>query len=387
MQNKKSTENSIQTFKPLSPLSESVDWVTGKRANLFQRLNLRARKVGLPPGTLIHIGEKKTERTTISILDYDEHQAHEQAVETIAACLPFKDKPTVTWINVEGLHQVEILRQFGEAFGLHPLVLEDILNTTQRPKMEDYDDHLYIVLKMLGYNEQSNQVTVEQVSLILTEKKVISFQEQAGDVFNPIRQRIRDSRGRMRKAGADYLAYTLLDAIVDSYFTVLEKLGEDIEFVEEELVAEPEPRTLQKIYNLKRELIFLHKSVWPLREVISALSRGESGLFEQTTTIYLRDVYDHIVQVIDLVETYRDLVTGMLDLYLSSISNRMNVVMKVLTVIATLFIPLTFITSLYGMNFKYMPELEWRWGYPMVWLAILLVTVLMLAYFRKKKWL
>ena len=223
--------------------------------------------------------------------------------------------------------------------------------------------------------------------MIVMPNLVISFQEQAGDVFDPIRQRIRNGRGQIRKSDADYLAYTLLDAIVDSYFIILEKLGEDIEALETELIDEAVPETLQEIYNIKRELIFLHKSIWPLREVVHGLSRGESPLFSETATIYLRDVYDHTVQVIDLVETYRELVTGMLDLYLSSTSNRMNSVMKVLTIIATLFIPLTFITSLYGMNFRYMPELEWRWGYTAVWVLIILVSVLMLLYFRKKKWL
>jgi magnesium transporter len=354
---------------------------------MLKLLNIRAKKAGLPPGSLVHVGKKKTERTTINILAYDERQLQAQTEATVEECLNFKDKTAVAWINVEGLHQIEILQELGQAFDLHPLVLEDILNTTQRPKLEDYSDYLYIVLKMLDYDEQNNQVTAEQVSLILNRNVVISFQEQPGDVFDAVRNRVKNGRGRLRTAGPDYLAYAMLDAIVDNYFVILEKLGEDIELLEEELIQEPTPKTLQEIYHLKRELIFLHRSVWPLREVISVLSRGETRFFKETSVIYLRDVYDHTVRVIDLVETYRDLVTGMLDLYLSNVSNRMNVVMKVLTVIATLFIPLTFITSLYGMNFKYMPELEWRWGYGAVWLIILLVTVLMLLYFRRKKWL
>jgi magnesium transporter len=288
---------------------------------------------------------------------------------------------------VEGLHQIEILQKLGQIFDLHPLVLEDILNTTQRPKQEDYDSYLYVVLKMLIYDEENQQIMAEQVSLIVMPTLVISFQEQAGDVFDPIRQRIRNGRGQIRKSDADYLAYTLLDAVVDSYFVILEKLGEDIEILESELIDETAPKTLQEIYNIKRELIFFHKSIWPLRDVIYGLIRSESTLFSETALIYLRDVYDHIVQVIDLVDTYRELVNGMLDLYLSNMSNRTNAIMKVLTIIATLFIPLTFITSLYGMNFKYMPELEWRWGYAAVWIAIILVSALMLLYFRKKKWL
>jgi magnesium transporter len=389
--NKKPTGGPNDSPKPIlrhfSPLGESVDWVTSKSTSVFKRLNIKARKVGLPPGTLVHIGEQKTERSTVTLLNYDEQHVQERVADTIDDCLAYRDKPGVTWINLEGLHQIEVLQQLGEAFSLHPLVLEDILNTTQRPKLEDYSDYLYIVLKMIHYDEQSHQITAEQVSLIVMSSLVILFQEQAGDAFDPIRQRIRDGRGRIRKSNADYLTYTLLDAIVDSYFLILERLGEDIELLEAELIDEANPQTLQEIYNLKRELIFLHRSIWPLREVVHVLSRGESNLFTETTTIYLRDVYDHTVQVIDLVETYRELVTGMLDLYLSSLSNRMNMVMKVLTVIATLFIPLTFITSLYGMNFKYMPELEWRWGYTAVWLVILLVTLSMLAFFKRKKWL
>ena len=354
---------------------------------MLKLLNIRAKKAGLPPGSLVHVGKKKTERTTINILAYDEHQLQAQTEATVEECLNFKDKTLVTWINVEGLHQIEILQELGQAFDLHPLVLEDILNTTQRPKLEDYSDYLYIVLKMLDYDEQNNHVTAEQVSLVLNRNVVISFQEQPGDVFDVVRNRVKSGRGHLRTAGPDYLAYAMIDAIVDNYFVILEKLGDDIELLEEELIQEPTPKTLQEIYRLKRELIFLHRSVWPLREVVSVLSRSETPFFKETSVIYLRDVYDHTVRVIDLVETYRDLVTGMLDLYLSGVSNRMNVVMKVLTVIATLFIPLTFITSLYGMNFKYMPELEWRWGYGVVWLVILLVTVFMLLYFRRKKWL
>jgi magnesium transporter len=216
---------------------------------------------------------------------------------------------------------------------------------------------------------------------------VISFQEVEGDVFDPIRDRIRNSKGRIRKMGADYLAYALLDAIVDNYFTVLEKLGEEIEDMEEELVTNPDPETLQTIHNLKRETIFLRKSVWPLREVISGLERRESALIKETTGIYLRDLYDHTIQVIDSVETFRDLISGMLDIYLSSISNKMNSVMKVLTIIATIFIPLTFVAGIYGMNFKFMPELEWHWGYPMIWVLMISVFISMLFYFRKKDWL
>jgi len=347
----------------------------------------RSKKAGLPPGSLIHIGEKKAEIPKITVMDYDEAHFQEKEIKTIEECFLFKDKPTVTWINIDGLHQVEILEKLGECYGLHPLVLEDILNTDQRPKMEDYGEYLYIVLRMFNYNDKSSEIESEQISLVLGPNFVFSFQEREGDTFNPIRDRIRNSKGRIRKMGADHLAYTLLDSIIDNYFIILEKLGEKIEFLEEEVVTRPRPETLQTIHHLKREMIFLRKGVWPLREVISGLERGESSLIKESTRIYLRDVYDHTIQTIDTIETYRDMVSGMLDIYLSSISNRLNAVMKVLTIIATIFMPLTFLAGIYGMNFKYMPELEWKWGYPMVWLVVIGISIFMLTYFKKKRWL
>jgi magnesium transporter len=293
----------------------------------------------------------------------------------------------VTWINVDGLHQVEVIEKLGECYGLHPLVLEDILNTDQRPKMEDYGEYIYIVLRDLDYSDKSNEIEGEQISLIVGSNFVFSFQEREGDTFDPIRDRIRNNKGRIRKMGADHLAYALLDSIVDNYFIILEKLGEKIEWLEEKLVTDPTRETLQGIHHLKRELLFLRKGVWPLREVINGLARGESSLVTEPTRIYLRDVYDHTIQTIDTIETYRDMVSGMLDIYLSSVSNRLNSVMKVLTIIATIFMPLTFLAGVYGMNFKFMPELEWRWGYPLVWLIMAGIGISMLIYFRRKKWL
>lgn len=353
------------------------------------KLNIkqRSKKAGLPPGTLVHIGEKKIEEPKITIMDYDETHFEEKEIKTVEECFAFKEKPTVTWINVDGLHQVKILEKLGECYGLHPLVLEDILNTDQRPKMEDYGEYLYIVLKILEDNDKLNEIITEQISFIVSSNFIISFQEKIGDVFNPIRERIRSGTGRIRKMGADYLVYALLDSIVDNYFAILEKVGEKIEFLEEKLITQPTSETLQIIHHLKKEMIFLRKAVWPLREVISGLERGESPLIQQKTGIFLRDVYDHTIQVIDTIESFRDMVSGMLDIYLSSVSNRLNQVMKVLTIIATIFMPLTFMAGVYGMNFKHMPELEWRWGYPLVLLIMLSVGGLMLTYFRRKKWL
>ena len=347
----------------------------------------RSRKAGLSPGTLIHIGEKKAETLKITVMDYDEAHFQEKEINTVEECFAFKNTPGVTWINIDGLHQIEILEKLGECYGFHPLVLEDILNTDQRPKMEDYGDYLYIVLRVLNYNGKSSQIETEQVSLILGPNFVFSFQESQGDAFHPVRERIRSGKGRIRTMGADYLAYALLDLIVDNYFMIMEKLGETIEFLEEKLVTQPVPETLQTIHQLKRELIFLRKAVWPLREVIGGLERGELALIKETSRVYLRDVYDHTIQVIDTIETFRDMISGMLDIYLSSVSNRLNSVMKVLTIIATIFMPLTFLAGIYGMNFKHFPELEWRWSYPVFWLVSVLISVSMLLYFKKKNWL
>ena len=354
---------------------------------MFRFIKKRSKKAGLPPGTLVHIGEKKVERVKITIIDYDEAQLKEKEVERVEECFPFRDKPYVTWINIDGIHQVAILEKLGKHFGLHPLLLEDIMHTEQRPKMEDFEDYIFVVLKALYYDEKDNEIKPEQVSLILGSTFVISFQEGEGDVFNTIRERIRKAKGRIRKMKADYLAYALVDTIVDHYFIVLEKLGEKIENMEEDLVTNPTPETLQAIHTLKRELIFLRKSVWPLREAVNSLERGESSLIHESTDIYLRDVYDHTIQVIDTIETFRDMVSVMLDIYLSSVSNKMNEVMKVLTIIATIFIPLTFIASIYGMNFKYIPELEWHWGYPAILFVMVAVGISMLAFFRRKRWL
>ncbi len=354
---------------------------------MFRFIKKRSKKAGLPPGTLVHIGEKKVERAKITIIDYDEAQLKEKEVERVEECFPFRDKPNVTWINIDGIHQVAILEKLGKHFDLHPLLLEDIMHTEQRPKMEDFEDYIFVVLKALYYDEKDNEIKPEQISLILGSTFVISFQEGEGDVFNTIRERIRKAKGRIRKMKADYLAYALVDTIVDHYFIVLEKLGEKIENMEEDLVTNPTPETLQAIHTLKRELIFLRKSVWPLREAVNSLERGESSLIHESTGIYLRDVYDHTIQVIDTIETFRDMVSGMLDIYLSSVSNKMNEVMKVLTIIATIFIPLTFIASIYGMNFKYIPELEWHWGYPAILFVMVAVGISMLAFFRRKRWL
>jgi magnesium transporter len=346
-----------------------------------------SKKIGLPPGTVVHVGEKKTEKVKITIIDYDATELQEKEAKDVEECFPFKDTPTVTWMNIDGIHDVEIIKKIGDHFNLHPLLQEDIVNTTQRPKYEDFDDHLFVVLKMLHYDTENDEIKTEQLSLVIGSNFVISFQEIEKDVFNLIRERIRNNKGRVRKMGADYLAYVLLDAVVDNYFVIMERIGDRLEDIEDKLIEDPNPEILQIIHDLKREMIFLRKSVWPLREVVSILERGESPLIQEKTQIYLRDLYDHTIQVIDNIETFRDIASGMLDIYLSSISHRMNQVMKVLTIIATIFIPLTFIAGVYGMNFKYMPELEWKSGYFLIMGLMAAIGILMLFYFKKKKWL
>jgi magnesium transporter len=347
----------------------------------------RREKVGLPPGTLVHLGEKRTEKPLITLINFNESTLDIREVASAEECAPFLSEDTVTWINVDGLHQTDLVEKFGAFFQVHPLALEDILNTDHRPKMEDYDAYVFLVLKMLFYEEAEGEVQAEQVSLILGQNYVLSFQEQRGDVFDGIRERLRTNKGRLRKSGPDYLAYALLDAIVDSYFGILEKISDQIEVMEEALVFDPTPGTLQRIHHFKREMILLRKSVWPLREVISGLQREDTPLVGKTTGIFLRDVYDHTIQVVDTVETFRDIISGMLDLYLSSMSNRMNEIMKVLTIMATIFIPLTFIVGVYGMNFAYMPELKWHWGYFGIWGIMVGIAVVMIFFFKRKKWL
>ena len=352
-----------------------------------------SKTIGMAPGSLVYVGEKKLEKPIISIIDYDQENFKEKPAENIEECFPFKESPTVTWININGLNDTDIISKIGGHFDIHHLILEDIMNTSQRPKFEESDNHIFIVLKMLYFDEKENETKAEQVSLILGPNWVISFQEKEGDVFNPIRERIRSSKGRVRKSGADYLAYLLLDAIVDNYFIILERLGEKIEGMEDELVAHPTPEKLQTIQSLKRDMIFLRKSVWPLREIISGLQRTESDLIQDSTTVYMRDLYDHTIQVIDTIESLRDMVSGMLDIYMSSISNKMNEVMKVLTIIATIFIPITFVAGIYGMNFNpeasilNMPELNWPFGYIFAWAIMISIAFSMLCYFRRKKWL
>ena len=356
----------------------------GRGAKIIKK---RSQKIGLPPGTLVHIGETSDREISVRVMDYRQDQCEEKEIKGLQECFYFADTSVISWIDVEGLHEVELIQQFGECQGFNPLMLEDIVNTDQRPKMEDFDDYLYIVVKML-HERENGGIAVEQVSLVVGANFVITFQEGLeGDAFGPIRERLRSGKGKIRSMGTDYLAYSLLDAVVDGYFAVLERVGERIEELEEEVVATPSSETVRSIHSLKREMIVLRKALWPLREVIGALERRESQLISEPVTIYLRDVYDHTIQAIDAVEAYRDILAGLLDVYLSSISNRLNEIMKFLTIVGTIFLPLTFIAGVYGMNFKNMPELNWQWGYYACWILMIVISVGMLSYFKRKKWL
>ncbi len=347
----------------------------------------RESKIGLAPGTLVHIGEKKAEKVVIRVLAYNNEKLIEKELKSVDECLDFKDQSDINlWINVDGLDRVDIIEKLGGYFNIHPLTLEDILNTEQRPKTEDYDSYIYTVLKMMLFDKKKEEIILDQVSIIIGSNYLLSFQERNGDVFDPVRERFENPASRLRKSGVDYLAYSLIDSVVDSYFLILEYFGDEIEDLEEGLVIHPSPETLTTIQKYKRGMITLRKAVWPLRELINGLQRVESDLIRESTIIYLRDIYDHTIQVIDSVEELRDILSSMVDIYLSSVSYRMNDVMKVLTVIATIFIPLTFIVGVYGMNFENMPELKWRWGYPVVMLCMAFIAISMFAYFKKRKW-
>ena len=358
------------------------------------KLIRKSRLKGQAPETLLYEGSrKKSDDVKITIFDYDEKDYMEKQAQSVEECIPFKDKSTVTWINVDGIHNVDILEKFNSCYLVHPMVLEDILDINQRPKAEDFGDYIFIVVKMLIYNEAKDDIAEEQVSFILGNNFLVTFQEaKSGDVFDIIRERIRGNKGKIRKLGSDYLAYALLDAIVDNYFIILEKIGEKIENIEAEVVVNPVPKTLYGINKLKRELIFLRKSIWPMREAVNTVARTESALIRENVLVYYRDIHDQSVHAVDTIEAFRDSVSGLLDIYLSSVSYRLNEVMKVLTIIATIFMPLTFIAGIYGMNFNTaasrvnMPELNWRFGYLFVLSLMLLVALGMLVYFKKKKW-
>ena len=345
------------------------------------------KKPGLPPGTVVHTGPKSEERVRISYLDFDAQNLTERAdVRDVSVLWGLCDSPTASWVNVDGLHDTALIERIGERFGIHPLVLEDIAHVGQRPKLEEYDEYLYVVLYQLEWHGDEEMVVEEQISLVIGSNYVFSFQERPGDDFDPIRERLRTGKGKLRERGSDHLAYALIDATVDNYFTILHRIGSATEQVELELLEEPGQDTMRKLQQIKREMLVVRRAIWPLRDVLATLMRTESALITEDTRVYLRDVHDHAVQVLESVETLRDVVGGMIDLYLSQVALRTNEAMKVLTVMASIFIPLTFIVGVYGMNFDFMPELHTRWGYPAVWAFMISTAVGLLLWFKKRGW-
>jgi magnesium transporter len=352
-----------------------------------ESLSSASEKSGLPPGSLVHVGEVHAHEHKISVINYNKSTLKKHTIKSIEELLPYKTTDTITWVIVDGLKDVSIIDAIGQHFGIHVLVLEDILNTHQRPKFEEFDGYLYIVIKAISLGNDDFNVEYEQISLLILNNFVFTFMEKPDALFDPILNRLDNDKSQIRNLGSDYLAYIIMDTVVDEYFALQDAFDELIESVEDKLLSDPSTQTLSIIQKIKRELIFLRRTVSPLRELLAAIQRSESPLLNEKTRRYFGDIYDHAIRIIEAIESYRDLIAGMLDIYLSSVSNKMNETMKVLTVFASIFIPLTFIAGVYGMNFEYMPELKWRWGYPALWFIFIGVSVFLLRFFKKKKWL
>ncbi len=353
-----------------------------------------SEKSGAPPGTILYVGREVDTSVRITLIEYNEKEFHEKTFSSFSDCILNSHEGMVRWINVDGVHNTDLVEEICNRFNIHPLTQEDIVNTNQRAKYEDYEHYAVCIMKMIYSNNEEtapneDRYITEQLSiLLLNNNTVLSFQEaESGDVFDIIRTRIRQGKGRVRKCAADYLCYALIDAVIDSYFIVLEQIGDEVEDLEEIMLHNPKPQTLNTLHKLKRQMVHLRKAVWPMRELLSLIERTETPLFTQSTFVYLRDAHDHAIRVIDTVETYRDLLSGMMDLYLSSVSNRMNEVMKTLTIITTIFVPLTFLTGVYGMNFEVLPGKNNPLGFWELCIAMLVLVFALLFYFRRRKWL
>lgn len=341
----------------------------------------------MAPGALVHLGEVKTARPTITLMEFDAKELLERRFTSIAESRAYEPSKNTLWLNVYGLHEPEVMAEIGLRFRLHPLVLEDILNTDQRPKMDDYGDYLFVVCRFFDYDAKSLRVNSDQISIVIGRNFVLTFQERPTGSFDPIRERLRAGKGLIRASGADHLAYSLMDAIVDRYFAVLEQIAEQTEKTEDDLMQHATPQVLQAIHQLKRETLNLRRAVWPLREVINGLQRTENRFFTRETQLYLRDVYDHTVHVIESLEAIRDLIGDLLDIYLSSISNRLNREVRVLTVITTLLMPATLISGIFGMNFRSMPWVDLPHGFALALTMMAVVALAMAAIFWRRKWL
>ncbi|MBN2332780.1 MAG: magnesium/cobalt transporter CorA [Deltaproteobacteria bacterium] len=350
-------------------------------------LKKKEASLGQVPGELVFIGEQKVQEVTIRVIDYDQEHLSEQYLQDIGDGIPYKETSTVTWLNINGLHDTELIREIGNGFGLHALVLEDVVNTGQRPKMEEYDDYLFFVLKMMRYDEDEGKIYSEQLSMILGKTYLLTFQERPGDVFEPVRERIRKQKGRIRKVGIDYLAYALLDTIVDNYIFIVERLGGKIEEIEDEILENPTRDVLARINAYKREINYLRKAIRPAREFILQLSRLDSDLVQEQTIPFLKDLLDLATQTVEIIDTYRDMLSDHLEIYNTGVNNRLNEIMKVLTIFSAIFIPLTFIAGIYGTNFEYLPELHYRYSYLVFWGVLVVVALVMVRFFQRRNWL
>ncbi|AXP82956.1 Magnesium transport protein CorA [Mariniflexile rhizosphaerae] len=351
------------------------------------RIKKQHKKLGKSPGSMIYTGDKSTKKLFIEVFDYNIETCIEKELSTIEEAFDFKHSDSVTWININGLNHVEEIEKLGNHYNLHPLVLEDIVSISQRPKIDEYEDYLFVVVKML-YIDKNDTIASEQVSFILGKGYVLSFQESEGDVFDAVRERIRQGKGRARSLQADYLLYILMDTIVDHYFTIIEDLGDKIEDYEDSIFSGQVNKTINKdIQDLKREILRVRRAIFPLREVINRIEKHESTLILKKTKTFYRDIYDHLIQVSENIDIYREMIWSLMDMYMTSISNKMNEVMKVLTIMASIFIPLTFIAGIYGMNFDYIPELHYKYSYFILWGVMITIFLAMLYYFKRKKWL
>lgn len=363
-----------------------------KRKRKLKKIDLRkfvskTAKGGSIPGTVEYIGQPRAEDVRLEVLEYNETTTKESVIGTVEELEGYLKHPGIKWIQVTGVHNSEILNEIGKQFNIISLDLEDIANTTQRPRIEEREGYIFMVFKVLQLDPESREVSIEQVSIVLGSDYVLSFHETTPQIFETLQTRIIAGLGRVRKMESDYLVFAITDIIIDQYFTLIEDIGETIEETEEELIASPGQSSQEAIYKLKRRLGYVKKTIWPAREVLNQLQYSDHQLIKEGTKIYFRNIYDHTIQIIETLESLRDLTAGMMDLYLSTVSNKMNEIMKVLTIFSTIFIPLTFFAGVYGMNFKYLPELEWRYGYFMFWGVMVLITIIMLLFFRRRKWL
>ncbi len=349
-------------------------------------LKNREESDGKSPGSLIFIGDQKVDSVKIRLIDYDSASLTEKEIKDIHAAAHFKTTPTVTWININGLHNIETIQNIGKIFELHPLVMEDLLNTGQRPKLEEFEDYIFIVLKMVRFDNETDTILNEQLSIIIGKNYLLTFQEQPREIFKPVRERIKKQTSRLRKTGTDYLAYALIDTVVDNYIFTIEILGEKIEGLEDEILNNPDSDVMEKINSFKREFNYMRKSIRPAKDAIHRISRLDNELIQEQTLPFLKDLEDITSQATEAIDTYRDLLTDQLNIYNSVIANKMNDIMKVLTIFAAIFIPLTFIAGIYGTNFEYLPELKYKYSYFIFWAVMISVAAALIVYFKRKKW-